>query len=108
MATLTDSNIKKLQNKGPYGKTPVNSAGYLDIMTARPVPVGLDDILYEITPAYTYRPDLLANDLYAAKDLWWIFAQRNPDVIKDPVFDFVAGTKIYLPQRKHLKNILGV
>jgi hypothetical protein len=92
---------------GPYGSTQVTSAGYLDIMKARPVPVGGDDILYEITPAYTYRPDLLANDLYGIKELWWVFAQRNLDVLKDPVFDFVAGTKIYLPQGTNLKQYLG-
>jgi hypothetical protein len=107
MAGLTDANIDKIKNKGPYGKTPITSAGYLDIMRARPVPVAGDDILYEITPAYTYRPDLLAFDLYSSRELWWIFTQRNPDILKDPVFDFVAGTKIYLPQRKHLKSILG-
>ena len=39
MAGLTDANIDKIRNKGPYGKTPVTSAGYLDIMRARPVPV---------------------------------------------------------------------
>jgi len=107
MADLTNNNIQKIKNKGPYGKTPINSAGFLDIMRARPVPVAGDDIFYEIVPAYTYRPDLLAYDLYSSRELWWIFAQRNPDVLKDPVFDFIAGTKIYLPQRKHLKSILG-
>lgn len=92
---------------GPYGKTPVNTAGYLDILIPRPVPVAGNDVLYEIVPAYNYRPDLLAHDLYGKKELWWIFAQRNPDVIKDPVFDFVAGTKIYLPQGSNLSSILG-
>jgi hypothetical protein len=105
--STADVNVKKLKNKGPYGNTRVNSAGYLDILKPRPVPVAGDDLLYEITPAYTYRPDLLAHDLYGARELWWIFAQRNPDVIKDPLFDFIAGTKIYLPQKKHLRAILG-
>lgn len=103
-----DLNINKIRNKGPYGKTKINGAGYLDILKPRPVPVAGDDLLYEITPAYTYRPDLLAHDLYGARELWWIFAQRNPDIIKDPLFDFVAGTKIYMPQDRYLKNQLGI
>ena len=93
--------------RGPYAKTPVNRAGYLDIFVPRPVPVAGDDVLYEIIPAYTYRPDLLAHDLYGKKELWWVFAQRNPDVLKDPVFDFTAGTQIYLPQGSNLQNMAG-
>ena len=95
------------KNFGPYGKTTINTAGYLDIFVPVPVPVAGDDILYEIIPAYTYRPDLLANDLYGKKELWWVFAQRNPDILKDPVFDFLAGTKIYLPQGSNLQSNMG-
>lgn len=105
--SISDMSVKRTKNKGPYGKTPINSAGYLDTLKPRPVPVAGDDLLYEITPAYTYRPDLLAHDLYGARELWWIFAQRNPDIIKDSVFDFLAGTKIYVPQKKHLQSIIG-
>jgi hypothetical protein len=96
------------RNLGPYGKTPINNSGYLDILKIRPIPIAGDDILYEITPPYNYRPDLLAYDLYGSKDLWWVFAQRNVDILKDPVFDFVAGTKIYLPQGDFLKKRLGL
>ena len=92
----------------PYSKTPVNSQGYLDFFVPQSVPASSDDILYTILPAYTYRPDLLAHDLYGNKDLWWVFAQRNMDVIKDPVFDMVAGVQIFLPKGPSLKNILGV
>lgn len=96
------------KNLGPYGKTSITSNGYLDILRIRPIPTAGDDILYEITQAYTYRPDLLAFDLYGSKDLWWVFAQRNVDILKDPVFDFVAGTEIYLPQGDYLKKRLGL
>ena len=96
------------KNQGPYGKTPITNNGYLDILRIRPVPTAGNDILYEITSPYSYRPDLLAFDLYGSKDLWWVFAQRNIDILKDPVFDFVAGTKIYLPQGEFLKTRLGL
>lgn len=92
----------------PYTKTPINDLGFLDILVPQSIPRANDDILYVITTAYTYRPDLLAYDLYGDRRLWWIFAQRNPDVIKDPVFDFVAGTQIFLPQERHLRSRLGV
>ena len=96
------------KNVSFYGNTPINSAGYLDILKPKPIPVAGDDVLYEITPAYNRRPDLLAYDLYAKKELWWVFAQRNPDVLKDPIFDFTPGTKIYLPQGKKLRERLGI
>jgi hypothetical protein len=95
------------RNAGPYGRTPINNAGYLEILKPRPVPVAGDDVLYEITSAYTHRPDLLAYDLYGKKELWWVFAQRNPDIIKDPVYDFIPGTKIYLPQGSNLRKEIG-
>ncbi len=91
----------------PYANTPLTDTGYLDVFAPVPVPVGSNDVLYEILPAYTYRPDLLAFDLYGQKELWWVFAQRNLDVLKDPIFDFVAGTKIYLPQGSNLRQLLG-
>ena len=96
------------KNLSVYGKTDVTPSGYLDILKPRPIPVAGDDVLYEILPAYTFRPDLLAFDLYGRKELWWVFAQRNIDTLKDPIFDFVAGTKIYLPQGGLLKETLGI
>lgn len=91
----------------PYARTPINRSGYLDILSPRPVPINNDDILFEITSEYTYRPDLLAHITYGRRELWWVFAQRNLDILKDPVFDFVAGTKIYLPDPSELRNTLG-
>jgi hypothetical protein len=95
-------------NLSPYARTSVNPSGYLDILSPRPVPVNNEDILFEITSEYTYRPDLLAYITYGRKELWWVFAQRNMDILKDPVFDFVAGTKIYLPDPSALRNTLGI
>jgi len=36
-----------------------------------------------------------------------VFIQRNLDVLQDPIFDFVPGTKIYLPKNTSLKEVLG-
>ena len=92
----------------PWGNTPFAQTGELDLFRIRPVPAEADDVLYEIETQYTHRPDLLAYDLYGTTKLWWVFAQRNMDTIKDPVFDIEAGTKIYLPKGPALKTMLGI
>ena len=92
----------------PYFKTPFVSGQYLDILKIRPIPAADDDIIYTIEPQYNYRPDLLAFDLYGSAKLWWVFAQRNMDVVKDPVFDIESGTKIFLPKQSNLKSELGI
>jgi len=92
----------------PYHTTPFNKQGTLDLMRIRPVPSSPDDLLYTIETQYTYRPDLLAYDYYKNSKLWWIFAQRNMDTIKDPIFDFVAGTTIYLPRPENVKKVLNI
>lgn len=91
----------------PWATTPI-SREYLGILKIRPVSAEPDDILYTIGPQYSYRPDLLAHDLYGDAALWWVFIQRNLDVLQDPIFDFVPGTKIYLPKERSLRSVLGL
>jgi hypothetical protein len=90
----------------PYYKTEVVN-GYLDTINFRDIPAETDDILFEITSTYNNRPDLLAYDLYKESRLWWVFSVRNKNIIKDPVFDMKAGTKIYLPKLTTIKTVLG-
>lgn len=96
------------RSDSPWFITKIQNNQYLGILRIRPVPAETDDIVYEIEPQYTYRPDLLAYDLYGNHKLWWVFAQRNMDVIKDPVYDFKPGVEIYLPQKSRLTDILGL
>lgn len=91
----------------PYYKTPINGA-FLDIVEFRNLTGESDDVLYEITSRYEYRPDLLAYDLYGDSNLWWVFAVRNKDIIKDSIYDFYAGQRIYLPKKNSLKDNLGI
>jgi alpha-L-fucosidase len=81
---------------------------YLDILSIRPVSADADDFLYTIESQYQYRPDLLAFDLYGESSLWWVFVQRNLDVLQDPIYDFVPGTKIYIPKNSSLRTVLGI
>lgn len=90
----------------PYYNTPMKG-NYLSKMVNRPIPKQSDDKLFEINETYNLRPDLLAYDLYNDADLWWVFAQRNPNTLKDPLFDFKQGTSIRLPQLAILKEALG-
>ena len=55
---------------------------YLDLLTPRPVPSEKDDFVYTIESQYNHRPDLLAHDLYGDSKLWWVFVQRNMEVLK--------------------------
>jgi len=96
-----------------YSKTsPYYSTGlygqFLDVMVDRPITKVSSDQLFIITQVYHLRPNLLAYDLYKNAALWWVFAGRNPNVLKDPLFDFVAGTTIYLPTLATLTSDLGL
>ena len=71
----------------PWNKTSFTQSGELGILEIIPIPAEDDDILYTIEPQYNHRPDLLAYDLYGTAKLWWVFSQRNMDIVKDPVFD---------------------
>ena len=94
------------QSTSPYFLTPVNGE-YLDVMVNRSIPKLADDIRFTINETYNLRPDLLAYDLYGTPNLWWVFAQRNPNSLTDPLLNFVTGTSIYLPKKSTLKSVLG-
>lgn len=91
----------------PYKKTKLTVNGTLDILSIRSVPAYTDDILYTIEPQYANRPDLLAYDLYGDHSLWWIFTQRNLNVLQDPIYDMVPGVQIYIPAPEKVKETLG-
>jgi len=91
----------------PYATT--ESYGFfLDVATMRNIPRNPADVTYELDAVYKHRPDLLAYDLYGDSSLWWVFAMRNPNVIQDPVFDFVPGTVIYIPKKETIISALGL
>jgi hypothetical protein len=94
-------------NTSPWYKTDVKE-NYLDILAIRTVAAETDDFLYKIEPQYAHRPDLLAFDLYGTSKLWWVFIQRNMDTLQDPIYDFVAGVKIYIPKKTKLFQSLGL
>lgn len=99
--------MAKYSNTSPYFATEENLIS-LDFLKPRTITAEQDDISYTIDRIYAYRPDLLAYDLYGSPRLWWVFAQRNPDQIEDPIYDFEPGVTIQLPKLSNLKSDLGI
>jgi Base plate wedge protein 53 len=99
--------MSRYTSTSPYYTTP-NIKNYLDVINFRNISYEKDDQIYEVEPRHENRPDLLAYDIYGDSKLWWVFAVRNKDIIKDPVFDLKAGISIYIPKLEYLKNTLGI
>ena len=85
-----------------YSLTPVKN-WYLDLWVPRTVTASDHDPIITIPPAFDQRPDLLSQQEYGTPKLRWVFAIRNPDLIIDPINDFIAGIEIYVPSNI-LKN----
>jgi|TARA_S200000501_G_scaffold370359_1_gene411392 alpha-L-fucosidase len=99
--------MAKYSATSPYLNTPQDAVS-LGILSKRNVTAELDDETYTIERTYAYRPDLLAFDLYGTPRLWWVFAQRNPDQIEDPIYDFKPGVTIQLPKATNVSQDLGL
>ena len=91
----------------PYFATPQNDIN-LEPLVRRNFAIEDDDQTYTIERTYAYRPDLLAYDLYGTPRFWWVFAQRNPDQIEDPIYDFKPGVTVQLPKKENLLKDLGI
>ena len=99
--------MAKYSATSPYFSTPEENIN-LGILVPRPITAEGDDQSYTIERTYAYRPDLLAYDLYGSPRLWWVFAQRNPDQIEDPIYDFKPGVTVQLPKKENLLKDLGI
>jgi hypothetical protein len=99
--------MAKYSSTSPYFATPQNDIN-LEPLVRRNFAIEDDDQSYTIERTYAYRPDLLAYDLYGTPRFWWVFAQRNPDQIEDPIYDFKPGVTIQLPKPANIKRDLGV
>lgn len=100
--------VSNYPQTSPYYLSRVVRNQYLDVMINRPIPADPNDVYWTINPTYNLRPDLLAYDLYTDSRLWWVFAQRNPNRLKDPLFDFVTGVEIFIPKLQVIKSSLKI
>lgn len=86
-----------MSDVSPYTTTKITDF-YLDIWQPNKEIKPLSSDRYITLDAkYSRRPDLLAKELYGSERLWWVFAQRNMDVLIDPINDFLPGVEIYVP-----------
>lgn len=95
-------------SSSPYFSSSIVNNQFLDTMNNRQIDFDPTDVYWTITPTYHLRPDLLAYDLYSDGKLWWVFAQRNPNILKDPLFDFIQGINIFIPTKAALITALGI
>lgn len=87
----------KFKDTSPYLQTPIKN-WYLDLWVPRSVPKSDFDKIVIIPPAFDQRPDLMSQQEYGTPRLWWVFAVRNPDLLIDPINDFVSGLEIFVPE----------
>lgn len=98
--------MSEKHNKDSFLKNaPTLDSLFLDVNVLPTVPRTSQDEEYVIGHGYDQRPDLLAHALYENSRLWWVFALRNPDVLRDPIRDFTAGTTIVITPKTALRNI---
>jgi len=96
-------------SSNPYYTTDIINSSYLGVLNYRPITKLKDDVYYKITATHEYRPDLLALDLYGNSELWWVFAERNPNKLgENPYMNFTAGTEIFIPTLTTLRSDLGI
>ena len=91
----------------PYANTNT-FAFFLDVADIPAIPYDPTDVQYQIDAIYRGRPDLLAFDLYGDSSLWWVFSVRNPNVLQDPIFDFLPGAIIFIPKKDTITSVLGI
>lgn len=80
----------------PYSET-TQESWYLGIYDPRTFTFSSNDTKMTITAEYQYRPDKLSQALYGTPEFMWVFSVRNPDILKDYIWDMVAGLEIIVP-----------
>lgn len=93
------------KSTSPWYKTGIIGGKVLDVQTKRYLYKDPFDVEYIIETKYDRRPDLYSYDIYGTSKWWWIFAERNPNIIKDPINDFKAGVTIYVPSSENLDKM---
>ncbi len=95
----------KYPSSSPYATTK-QTANYIGLYVHRAINPHKDDRQLTLTLKYNNRPDLLSYDLYGTPNYWWVFCVRNPDVIRDSIWDFTTGQSIWVPSDDHLRAII--
>lgn len=87
----------------PYAETP-QSTMFIGRYVHREIARDEKDIAVTLTAKHHLRPDILSNEQYGTPVYWWVFMQRNLNVIRDPIWDFTVGKTIMVPSRESLSR----
>lgn len=90
----------------PYGATP-QASWFIGRYVHRRIPANAGDRTIVLEARHHLRPDLLAQEKYGSPAYWWVFCVRNTRILRDPIWDFTAGTEIIVPSSDHVKKIVG-
>lgn len=90
----------------PYYGTPQTQWYLLPMVPRLILPHSTDDQIV-ISSKYDLKPDMMSYDRYGTPAYWWVFARRNMDVIRDPIFDFKSGTTIFAPTKERMTQLEG-
>lgn len=94
-------------SSSPYYTTSQTS-WYTGPIDYRDIPADSSDLyIAALDPRFANRPDLLSYELYQTPAYWWVFMVRNIDIIRDPIWDMVAGMSIYVPTKARIQSLLG-
>lgn len=91
--------------QSPYVDT-YQTNWYLLPITLREVLPDNTDTYQEISTKYQFRPDLMSYDLYGTPAYWWVFMIRNMNLIRDPIWDFQANVKIWVPTKTRIEGLM--
>jgi hypothetical protein len=62
-----------------------------------------------VPPECENRIDLFSYQQFGTSRLWWVIALANADMIKDPIWDFKSGMKVFIPRDSTLlEKLAGV
>jgi len=62
-----------------------------------------------VPPECENRIDLFSYQQYGSSRLWWIIVLANADLIRDPIWDFRSGLKLFVPRDTSLlEKLTGV
>jgi len=89
----------------PYYKVQLNT-WYLDYYEPIELQPADSDTSYTIPIKYNEQPWRAAKDLYGNERLYYIFALLNPDLIQDPIYDFVSNLVIQVPSIDRVRTYL--
>ena len=88
-------------------KTPIYNVGGTVVFGLRRevIPPDPTDRVITITKQLEGKLDLIASEIYGTTDCWWILAEANQ--LLDPMTEVTAGTKLRVPTKERVFNILS-